>query len=118
MNNYLASFLAALFLLLPSLAQTQTLQVLGPQNNIEEIELFDAKSGNYIKSISVRDLSFPLPIIKESGLGFIIQLSEGRFFVGASEVVTNKVYDSTATCDNRLAGTTGASRGIAGKGCQ
>lgn len=100
------------------LASAQSLKVLEPQKNVEEFDLFDAKQGGrYIKSVDVKTLAFPIPVVEERALGFVIKLDDGRYYVGASDVVTNKVYESTALCDSTLAGPTGASRGIAGKGC-
>jgi len=102
-----------------SLAAAQKLQVLAPSSGVEEFNLYDAtRGGHYVKSVDIRNLTFPIPVVEERSLGFVIRLSDGNYFVGASDVETNKVYDTSASCDSKLVGPTGASRGITGLGCK
>lgn len=120
MLSFLSRALAsAAVLALVPLASAQGLNVLGAPKNVKEIDLYDTKQGGqYLKSIDVQTLSFPIPVVEERALGFVIKLNGGQYYVGASDVVTDKAYATTALCDSQLAGPTGASRGIAGKGCK
>lgn len=103
---------------LTHLSFAQALKVEGVAPGVKEIDLYDVKSGQYLKSIQANELPVPLAVKEERALGFVISLKDGSYYVGASDVITNKVYDTTALCDSQLAGPTGASRGIAGKGCK
>ena len=108
----------ALLTLMP-LGFAQGLHVSGPATGVNEFDLYDAKQGGlYVKTVDVSSLKFPIPIIEERPMGFVIRLKEGKFYVGASDVDTNKVYDTTAQCPSDLVGPTGASRGVRGKGCK
>lgn len=96
----------------------QGLYVSGPAAGVNEFDLYDAKQAElYVKTVDVKSLKFPIPIVEERSMGFVIRLPEGRFYVGASDVDSNKVYDTTAQCSSELVGPTGASRAVRGKGC-
>lgn len=86
---------------------------------VNELDLFStASSGAYIMSVDPSTLKFPIAIMKDRNGGFIIKLEGKEYYVGAADVITNKVYQVTASCDNELVATpTAATRGIAGKGC-
>ena len=113
------ALVGAAFCALAPLASAQALQVLGTPEGVTEIDLYDTKpGGNYLKSVASQNLSFPLPIVEERALGFIVRFPDGNYYVGASDIVTNKEYDTTALCDSSTSGPTGASRGIAGLGCK
>lgn len=86
---------------------------------ITELDLFStASDGAYVMSVDPSTLSFPIPIIEDRNGGFVIKLDGKKYYVGAADVVTNKVYQVTASCDNEFAANpTAATRGIAGKGC-
>lgn len=101
-------------------AAAKNLQVLGPAHNVQEIDLFAADAqGAYIKSIPANALKYPLPVQKDANGGFIVRIEERVYYIGASDVITNKEYDVTVVCDNAFQVEQGAAtRGIAGKGCQ
>ena len=110
---------AAVFAAFASAVAAKGLQVIDVAAGVEEIDLHSPKaSGEYLRSIPADALSFPIPIVEDRDLGFVIRLEGKNYYVGASDVRTNKVYDVSAKCDNQLARASGASRGIAGKGCQ
>lgn len=115
------TLLGAALLALSSLAPAQSLQVLGAAPDVKELDLYQPSAERkYLKSVEVGSLSFPIAVKQEQALGFIITLDGSDYYVGASDVSTNKVYDTTALnpCDGGLAYPTGASRGIAGQGCK
>ena len=120
MLNFLLRALAGVALLaLMPLASAQSLQVKAAPPGVREVDLYDAKqSDRYVKSIDVKSLTFPIPIIEERALGFVIRLRDGAYYVGASDVETNKVYDSSSQCPSKLDDPTGASRGVRGRGCK
>lgn len=88
-------------------------------DGLTELDLFStAASGAYVHSVAPSTLKFPIAILEDRNGGFIIKLDGKKYYVGAADVVTNKVYQVTASCDNQFtAAPTAASRGIAGKGC-
>ncbi len=87
---------------------------------VSELDLFSvAAGGAYVMSVDPATLTFPIAIVEDRNGGFIIQLEGKKYYVGAADVITNKVYKVTASCDNEFATSpTVASRGIAGKGCR
>lgn len=94
-------------------------KIIEPAAGVKEFDLFspDARA-QYVKSVDVRTLKFPIPVVMDRELGFIIRLEGTEYFVGASDVQTDKPFDTSATCGNAMAPGTGASRGITGKGCR
>lgn len=110
----------AIFFAFTAGASAKTLQILGPAKNVDEIDLFKAdQSGAYIKSIPALSLDYPVPIVKDLNGGFIIKLEGKIYYVGASDVQTNKQYDVSVKCDNTFASEQGAAtRGVAGEGCK
>lgn len=100
-------------------AVASDLKISSLARGVTELDLFSpAASGAYVMSIDPSTLKFPIPILEDRNGGFIIKLEGKKYYVGAADVVTNKVYQVTAGCDNEFsANPTAASRGIAGKGC-
>jgi hypothetical protein len=106
-------------LALPTISYPTNLEILGAAKGVLEIDLFDPKqNGKYVRSIDAKTLDFPIKILEERSLGFIVKLRDGRYYIGASDVITNKTYDTTALCDSSLPDPTASSRGIAGRGCK
>ncbi len=95
------------------------LKISALQQGVAELDLFStAASGAYVMSINPSTLKFPINIIEDRNGGFVIKLDGKKYYVGAADVITNKVYEVTASCDNGLtANPNAATRGIAGKGC-
>lgn len=100
-------------------AAATELKISGLAQGVTELDLFStASSGAYVMSVDPSALKFPITIIKDRNGGFVIKLEGKEYYVGAADVVTNKVYQVTASCDNKFSATpTAATRGIAGKGC-
>ena len=100
-------------------AVAKDLKISALAQGLTELDLFStAASGAYVRSVEPSALKFPIAIIEDRNGGFIIKLEGIAYYVGAADVVTNKVYQVTAGCNNEFTSTlTAATRGIAGKGC-
>lgn len=94
-----------------------SLQVTGPAIGVEEIDLRDMRTKQILRSINTRELAYPIMIKKDLDMGYVINIEGKDYYVGAADVRTNKVYNVNADCPSQLARASGASRGIAGKGC-
>jgi len=86
----------------------------------EEIDLIDPVSGEYLKTISSKDLTVPLVIEKELDNGtYLVTLEGEKVCLDSGSVKTDKVYniENIQDCNNMVKSNyVAASRGL-GKGC-
>jgi len=100
-------------------AASAELSIMSLAQGVTELDLFSpAPSGVYVKTVGPSALQFPIAILEDRNGGFIVRLEGKKYYIGAADVVTNKVYQVTAGCDNAFTTSpAAATRGIAGKGC-
>lgn len=110
-------FLAILVFGYSGIVFSNSLQVTGPAKGVAEVDLRHPTTKKIIKTVDANKLNYPITIISDQQMGFIINVEGKSYYVMASDVTTNKVYKITSECANQMASPTAASRGIAGKGC-